>query len=159
MYVEHATRLPRGFGFAALVAFAAALLLPAIHERAYFDSHLGEIEEHTIRGYACAAGLCFSAWFIASHFFYLFANITFVILTLLLIGQSNGLVLVRSLLMLAATVAPIHLIAFQHQRAEIGVYFWLFAFVLSSIGHWLPLLSTTSSFSTAVPPSSTIPAG
>lgn len=159
MYVKHATRLPCPFGFAAFVAFAAALYLPAIHERAYFDSHPGEIEEHTIRGYACAAGLCFSAWFIASHFFYLFANITFVILTLLLIGQSNGLALVRSLLMLAATVAPIHLIAFQHQRAEIGVYFWLLAFVLSSIGTWLRFLSTTGRVSTDVCPNSPIADG
>jgi hypothetical protein len=80
MHVNHATRLPRRFAFAALAAFVAALILPAIHERAYFDSQPGDIKEHTIHGFACAAGLCFSAWFIASHFFYLCTNITFVIL-------------------------------------------------------------------------------
>lgn len=159
MHVNHTTRLPRGFAFAALAAFVAALILPAIHDRAYFDSQLGEIEEHTIHGFSCAVGLCFSAWFVASHFFYLFANITFLILTPLLMRQSTGLALVRSLLMLVATVAPIHLIAFQHQRTEIGVYFWLLAFVLSSIGNWLRFLSTTGSFTTDVRANSQIAAG
>lgn len=159
MYVNHATTLPRGFAFAALGAFVAGLILPAIHEPAYFDSHLGKIEEHTIHGAACVAGLCIFAWFTASHFFYLFANIAFIILTPLLMRQTAGLALVGTLFMLVATVAPIHLIAVQYQRAEIGVYFWLSAFVLSSIGHWLRLLSTTSSFPTAVPPSSPLPAG
>ena len=159
MHVNQATRLPRGFAFAGLAAFVAALILPAIHERAYFDSQLGEIEEHTIHGFACAAGLCFTAWFIASHFFYLFANITFVILTPLLIRQCTGLALAKWLLMMVASVAPIHLIAFQHQRTEIGVYFWLLAFMLSSVGHWLRFLSTKSSFSTAVRPDSTTAAG
>jgi hypothetical protein len=159
MHVNHATTLPRGFAFGALAAFVAGLILPAIHEPAYFDSHLGKIEEHAIHGFACVAGLCISAWFTASHFFYLFANIAFIILTPLLMRQTIGLALHRSLLMLVATVAPIHLIAFQHQRIEIGVYFWLLAFVMSSIGHWLRFLSTASSFSTAVSQNSQVAAG
>lgn len=154
----HTTRLPRGFAYAALVVFVGALILPAIQERARFDSQLGYLDGRTIHGFVCAAGLCFSAWFIASHFLYLFANITFVILTPLLMRQSTGLALVRLLLMLTATLAPIHVIAFQHQRAGIGVYFWLLAFALSSIGHWLRFRFTTSRFTTGVRENSQIAA-
>lgn len=159
MHADRTKKLSNAFAISALVAYVAALILPAIHERGYYDSQLGDIEPHTIAGFACAIGLCFSAWFVGLHFFYLIANIMFVLLTPLLFRTNTELSLVRWLLMLTATVAPIHLITFSFQRAMVGAYFWLFAFFLSSIAHWMRFISTTTNSPSHVTPTSPMSAG
>lgn len=152
-------KLANTLAIGALLAYVAALMLPAIHEGGYYDSQLGNIEPNSLPGSACAIGLCFSAWFVGIHFLYLSANIVFVILTLLIFSSHAQYWLVRWLMMLTATVAPIHFIAFRFQYAMIGTYFWFLAFILSSMAHRLRFVSSTRSPASHLTPTAPVALG
>jgi hypothetical protein len=130
------SRTVRLLAIAALVTYVVALVSPALHDGGYTDGSVVIVEGRPASGLACLFGATF--WGIFEHHLLVYpvVSIFFVLSTLLLLNRSSPYPLVRSLVALVCTVAPLHFILNTGHQLYVGSYLWLLSFLISCTSHW-----------------------